>query len=466
MTNTAHRSVSSSTAALPAARPLAVAVGNDNDRGGDSKRAASGGWTARLIMASAVVVGLAIAAKSTGRFDPMALLRGAAVVPVVDASAANDKSAVDAVTAAGAARITTFRPSDAHWLTLSVATVEHFRFRELVATDGKIAIDEDHTTPVFSPYAGRIVRLMAKPGDKIELGSPLFTIDALDMVQAQNDYLAANSGLNKARSAFELAEKIFLRNQALFDAKAAPLKDLQAAADGLTAAKSDHKTAQTALDASRNRLLILGKTKTDVDALVTQGRITSETTVNAPLSGTIVQRKVGPGQFLATGASDPVFVIGDLSTVWLLANVRETDTLKMRVGQTIEFTTLAIPNRKFTARISYVAPSVDPATRRVQVRAEIANPDRVLKPEMFANVDIVTNGDEEAASVPRSALIYEGSNVRVWIARADKTIELRKIEVGLTNNDDHVQVTKGLVAGDKVISRGSLFIDRIAKTND
>ena len=160
-----------------------------------------------------------------------------------------------------------------------------------------------------------------------------------------------------------------------------------------------------------------------------------------------------------------MFVIGDLASVWLIANVRETDAPKVQVGQTIEFSTLAIPNRVFTSQISYVAPAVDPASRRIQVRAEIPNPDGTLKPEMFANVNIVTSGDEEAASAPRSALIYEGSDVRVWVARPDKTIELRRIEVGLTNLE-RVQVTKGLTPGEKIVTKGSLFIDRIAKAKD
>ena len=382
-----------------------------------------------------------------------------------DARAMPKQAVAGELPKAAQAKAATFKPTDAHWLTLGVEEVKPFRFRDMLGTDGKIAIDEDHTTPVFSPYSGRVEKLMVKPGDQVEVGAPLFTILATDMVQAQNEYMAANASVNKAKSALQLAEKIYNRNKSLVESKAAAVKDLQAAEDALTGSRNDMKTAEATLQASRNRLTILGKSNADIEALVTQGRITSETTVYAPIAGTIVQRKVGPGQFLSTGASDPVYVIGDLSKVWLIANVRETDAPKVRAGQTLEFTTLAIPDRVFEATISYVSTSVDPSTRRLLVRAEIPNPGMQLKPEMFANVSIITSAEDQAPSVPRTALIYEGSDVRVWVALSDKTIELRNIDVGLTNAN-RVQVLRGLSSGDKVITRGSLFIDRIAKLKD
>ena len=416
-------------------------------------------WPIRLACAVAAVAALGIVLETTSKGQ----LGIEALTGPQQATAAQATTVAQAATKA--AQAVSFTPSAAHWLTLAVEPVEAFKFRESISTDAKIAINEDRTTPVFSPYTGQVLRLMVKPGDQVQVGTPLFTIKANDMVQAQNDYLKANSDLNTTRSALQLAEKAYNRAKALYEAKAGPQKDYQEKEDAFTAARNNQKTAEVALQAVRNRLLILGKSDNDVLALITQGQIGSEATVNSPIAGTIVQRKVGPGQYLGNGASDPAFIVGDLSAVWLIANVRETDAPKVLIGQTIEFTTLAIPNKVFTSRITYVAPQVDPASRRIQVRAEIPNPDGALKPEMFASVSIVTSGDDEAASVPRSALIYEGSDVRVWVARADKTIELRRIEVGLTNNE-RVQVTKGLTVGEKVVTKGSLFIDRIAKLKD
>src|SRR5262249_56753396 len=126
----------------------------------------------------------------------------------------------------------------------------------------------------------------------------------------------------------------------------------------------------------------------EIGEFQTTGHISAETPILAPIAGTIVQRKVGPGQYVTAGASDPVFVIGDLSTVWLVAFVRETDAAFVQVGQDVAFTVLAYPDRTFTARINYVATALDPASRRLLVRATIDNPDTLLKPEMYANVSI------------------------------------------------------------------------------
>src|SRR5207245_9759502 len=109
---------------------------------------------------------------------------------------------------------------------------------------------------------------------------------------------------------------------------------------------------------------------------------------HAPIAGTVVQRKIGPGQYVNSGASDPVFVIGDLSTVWLTAFVRETESSAVSVGQEVSFSVLAFPGRALTARINYVSAAIDPSTRRLLVRATIDNPRGSLKPEMFANVTI------------------------------------------------------------------------------
>ena len=136
--------------------------------------------------------------------------------------------------------------------------------------------------------------------------------------------------------------------------------------------------------------------------MASTGRISPETPIYSPIGGTIVQRKGGVGQYMNTAVGvDPVYVIGDLSTVWLVAFVRETDAAFVQAGQDVQFTVLAYPDRVFTARLNYVAAGLDPATRRLMVRAAIDNPDRLLKPEMYANVSIVTanNGPTKLCSV-------------------------------------------------------------------
>jgi cobalt-zinc-cadmium efflux system membrane fusion protein len=281
------------------------------------------------------------------------------------------------------------------------------------------------------------------------------------MVQAQNDFIAAISALNKARSQLNLAQIVERRNKDLYEGKAVALKEWQQSQNDLTAAQNDLRSAESGLEAARNRLRILGRTDAEITEFQNTGHISAETPIYAPIAGTIVQRKVGPGQYVNANASDPVFVIGDLSTVWLVAFVRETDAAFVQAGQDVGFTVLAYPDRTFTARLSYVAAGLDPATRRLMVRATIDNPDRLLKPEMYANVSIVTAKDLAGVAVPREALIYEGSAVRVWVAHDDRTIELREIKTGLANGN-LIQAVEGIAAGDKVVTKGSLFIDRAA----
>ncbi|MFH0296747.1 efflux RND transporter periplasmic adaptor subunit [Bradyrhizobium sp. 31Argb] len=354
-----------------------------------------------------------------------------------------------------------YTPTPAEWASLSLQPVSERAFRAEYVTEGKIGIDEDRSTPVFSPYTGRITKLLARPGESVVKGQPLFVIEAADTVQAQNDYISAMTSVNKAKSAVDLAQIQDDRAKSLFEGKAVPLKDYQQSQATLVQAQNDLRSAQTTLEAARNKLRILGFGDGDIDALRQKGGINPEITIFAPIGGTVVQRKAGPGQYVSSGASDPVYVIGDLSTVWLLAFVRESDAAKVAVGQDVTFSVMALPGRSLTARINYVAAAIDPTTRRLLVRATIDNADGALKPEMFANVTLYSPGDHPAVGVPKQALIYEGDQVRVWVAHPDKTIELRQVKPGITNGD-LVEIVGNLRPGEQIVTKGSLFIDRAA----
>src|SRR6266481_4596191 len=258
-----------------------------------------------------------------------------------------------------------YTPSPAEWASLTIQPVTKRAFRAEHVTEGKIAVDEDRSTPVFSPYAGRVTKLLARPGDSVVQGQPLFVIEAADTVQAQNDFIAAMTGLNKAKSALDLGQIQYKRAKDLFEGKAVPLKDYQQAEANLTQAQNDLRSTQTALEAARNKLRILGFTDEAISTFQDKGSINREITIFSPITGTVVQRKIGPGQYVSSGASDPVFVIGDLSTVWLVAYVRETEAPKVQVGQQIDFTVLAYPDQVFKGNIRYVAATLDSTTRRL-----------------------------------------------------------------------------------------------------
>jgi membrane fusion protein, heavy metal efflux system len=355
-----------------------------------------------------------------------------------------------------------FRPSETQWASLRLAAVRQVSFRDERATDGKIAINEDTTTPVFSPYSGRVSRLIARPGDRVVRGAPLFAIEASEFVQGQNDLVTAVAGVDKAKSRLALAQQVEKRQKELLAIRGGALKDLEQAQSDLVGAQGDMRSAEIALAAARNRLRILGRSDEEIEKLEKVDRIAAESIVAAPIGGTVIQRKVGLGQYITVGANDPVFTVGDLSTVWLVANVRESDAPKMKVGAPVEVSVLAYPGRTFNARLAYVAPALDPNTRRLPVRAEIENPGRELLPEMFASFRIVSGDDRLMPAVPQEAVVYEGAQARVWVARPnEKSVVTRQIDVGSTTNG-LVEVRKGLSVGETVVASGTLFIDRAA----
>ena len=355
-----------------------------------------------------------------------------------------------------------FYPTSAQWTTLTVEPVTRQVFRSEHVTEGKIAVDEDRSAPVFSPYSGHIIKLLAKPGDTVTAGQFLFTIDATDMVQAQSDFIAGIATKNKAISQRSFAEIDEKRFRTLSRDKAIPQRDFEQAQTALVTAQNDVRTAETGLEAVRNRLRILGKTDEEITTFEQTGRINPETPIYSPISGTVVSRKVGPGQYINTATSnDASFVIGDLSTVWLIAYVRETDSAKIQTGQQISFTLIGRPGEVYRGNIKYVATTIDPNSRRLMIRTTINNPVGSLRPEMYASVSIFTDEGDSWPAVPRDAVIYEGAAAHVWVSNENQSIERRLIRPGLIDGT-MIQVLEGLRPDEKVISKGSLFIDRAA----
>jgi len=369
-----------------------------------------------------------------------------------------------------AAATSGFRPTKSQLEGLKIHTVENLPFHGEQVTDGTIASNDDATTPVFSPYSGHVTKLLAKLGDNVAKGAPLMALEASEFVQGQNDLIAAASALSASQAQAKVAEAAEKRQHELYLAKGGAMKDwLQSQADLATAQGNLH-SAEVALAAARNRLRILGKSDEEIAALETAGpaqKMNPEAVVRAPIAGTVIARQVGLGQNIesaAAGASNPVYTVANLQTVWLLANVREADAPLMKPGSQVEVTVSAWPGRVFKAKLAWVGPTVDPNTHRLPVRAEIDNRDGALKPAMFASFRIATGDASSAPGVPDSAIVHEGEETRVFVLNGDGTIALRKIVIGRTSGD-MVEAVSGLRAGEKVVSAGALFIDRAVEGN-
>ncbi len=358
-----------------------------------------------------------------------------------------------------------FRPSRAQWASLKVGTVQTMAFDNVLVTDGNIAYDEDRVSPVYSPYSGRVTRVIAKMGDIVRKGAPLMTVEASELAQGQSDLSGARSALDTAQAQARLAQATEKRQHELYLAKAGALKDwLQSQAD-LTAARNNLRAAEAALAAARNRLRILGKPDAEINGLErppAEQAKSAQAVVTAPISGTVTQRQVGLGQYItsvAAGASNSVYTVSDLSTVWLIANVRETDAPFLRLGQPVEVRVPAFPGRSFKASIAWIAPALDPSTHRLPVRAEVRNPHGELKPMMFASFRIAAGTPVSAPAVPEGAIVYEGEEARVFVVNQDGTIAGRSILLGHSQNG-MIEVKGGLRPGERIITAGALFVDR------
>jgi membrane fusion protein, heavy metal efflux system len=345
-----------------------------------------------------------------------------------------------------------------HQLRLVPAEMCEFQMKKTAI--GQIAFNEDASTVVLSPFSGRVTRLIAKIGDEVKVGDPLFEVDSPEVVQAQTDLIAAVQSLDKAKSQFNLAKRVLDRQTGLLNDRATSQREVDQARTDFTVAENDLGTAEGVLKAARNKLrVIVGRGDEEVARVEKERIINPRITINAPIPGTIVSRKIGPGQYVRSDSADPLFSISDMSTMWLKAYVPEADIALIRVGQELEVKVIAIPNRTFRAKVIAIGSSSEAQTRRVMIRSEIPNPDRSLKAEMFVSYRISVGNDGEAPAVPIEAVIREGDLATVWVqGNSPQTFERRKVTLGL-EQEGRVQIRAGLKAGEVVVGRGAIFVD-------
>jgi len=342
---------------------------------------------------------------------------------------------------------------------LSVEPVEMYQFRTQKPAIGQIAFNEDRSTVVVTPFSGRVTKLIANIGDNIKRGDPLFEIDSPEVVQAQTDLIAALQLVQKAKSQLALTKRVLDRQTSLLAGRATSQREVDQATAEHAAAESDAATAEGTLNSARNRLrVIIGRDQAEVERVERERLINPLITINAPIDGTVIARKVGPGQYVRSDAGDQLYAIADLSVMWLKANVPEVDIPLVRVGQELEVRVTAFPDRVFKARVTAIGAASDAATRRVVVRSEIPNPDGALRAEMFASFKIATGEGESAPAVPVETVIWEGEQAIVWVEREPLQFERRKVKVAL-EQDGRLQIRDGLKPGELVVARGAIFID-------
>jgi cobalt-zinc-cadmium efflux system membrane fusion protein len=309
---------------------------------------------------------------------------------------------------------------------------------------GNIDFNEDMTLQVFTPYQGRIIDLFAKIGDEVKKGQPLYTIDSPDLVQAASTLITTAGVL-------ELTTRTLTRRRDLVKTNAVPLKDLEQAI-------SDQQAAEGAYKASRDAVRIFGKTEEQMDRMVAERHVDPVLVVPAPISGRITARNAAPGLFVQPGGAPAPYALADISTMWMLASVHESESPRFKVGQEVKATVLAYADRTFDGKITTLGPSVDPSTRRVMMRSEIADPDHLLRAGMFATFVIRVADAVRAIGVPAEGVVREGDGtITVWITSDRRRFTRRTIRAGMRTGG-FVQVLEGLQPGELVATEAALFL--------
>ena len=315
---------------------------------------------------------------------------------------------------------------------------------------GSIDFNEDMTLQVFTPYQGRIIRLFAEVGDDVKKGQTLFTIDSPDLLQAESTLIAAAGVL-------ELTSRNLARLKELYQSRAVSQKDLDQAV-------SDQQTAEGNLRAARDAVRIFGKVDADIDGIIARRLADPTLVVSSPIDGRITARNAAPGLFVQPGGAPAPFSVANVSTMWMLANVAESDSPALHVGQEVTVNVAAFPDKVFEGRISTVGSIVDPNTRRVLVRSEIADPRHELRSGMFANFVISTGDPMRSPGVPLDGVVREGDGtMTVWVTTDRRRFTKRTVKIGL-ERDGYRQILEGLQPSELVATDGAIFLSNMLAT--
>ena len=328
--------------------------------------------------------------------------------------------------------------------TLKVGPVESRDFEVIKTAVGTIDFNENLLVQVFSQYSGKIIKALYNVGDDVKQGDILFTIDSPDLLQAESTLLATAGVL-------ELQKKTLARIGGLLKSGGMAQRDFDQAT-------SDEQTAEGNFKAAKNAVRIFGKTDAEIDQILSDRKVDSTLVVQSPISGRVVTRNAAPGFLTQPGASPPPFQIADVSTMWMIANVIESDAPAYKVGQPVEARVTAFPDKVFTGRVTNLGSSIDPNSHRQLVRSEIDDPEHLLRSGMFASFKIHVGAPVRSLAVPVAGVVREGDGtMSVWVTKDRRRYTKRTVTLGL-RQDGWDQILDGLQPGDTVVTDGAVFL--------
>ena len=308
--------------------------------------------------------------------------------------------------------------------------------------NARLAYDESTTARVSSPVAGRVVSMPADIGDRVKSGQPLLVLDSPDLGSAVADAQKAAADLQRKESAIQ-------RSKVLYEGGVLARKDLEDA-------EADWQQARAESQRARLRLANLHAAH---DA---NGETFS---LVAPIAGIVTERNANPGTEVGPATAAPLFVISDPKRLWAMIDLPEHLLDKVKSGQAVALEAQAWPDVSFPAKITRVAPALDPATRRIPVRVEVPNAEGRLRPEMFVRVRLLADNSAKALRVPSAAVITQGVAHFVFVERAAGEFEKRRVDVALQDRD-YVYLTGGIAATEKIVQSGALLLASELDGND
>lgn len=301
--------------------------------------------------------------------------------------------------------------------------------------NARVGYDDNHTARVFSPLAGRVVKIAAESGRQVKAGDPLLVLDSPDFAMAEADSVKANADQLRKEDAFERARQ-------LYEIKGIARKDVEAA-------EADWHQAEAEAQRARARMKNLSNSNATAEG---------QFILRAPISGIITERQVSAGSEVRTDAANPLFVITDPRHLWVLVDLPERQLDKVQLGSVVNIEVDAYPETTFSGRVAVIAGALDPLTRRIQVRCEVDNPALKLKPEMFARVTPVAGKKTALPRVPNTALVTQGLYSFVFVEQSPGVLQRRRVTLS-TQGSQYSYVSEGLHAGERVVSSGALLLN-------
>jgi len=368
---------------------------------------------------------------------------------VLTGIAACSKQAADQpATAAAAVDTQHVTLTDEQAKAIQVGAVQDRSFVVEKQAVGSIDFDANLAVAVFTPYPGRIIKAYADLGDQVVKGQVLYTIESPDFLQAESNAIGAQAMLDQTRSALDRAKK-------LYASQGIDQNDYETAV-------ANEQSADGALKAARAALLIFGKTPAEIDAIIAKRQVEPALVIRSPLTGAVTARNAAPGLLEQPGGLPAPYAIADTNTLWLLADVTEEDSPAFAVGQELQVSVTAYPDRVFKGKVDAVGANVDPITHRVTVRSEIHDPSHALRAGMLANFVIRTGEPLHSPAVPMNGVVREGDGtMSVWVTTDRRQFERRTVKIGLQQGN-YDQVLDGLQSGELVALDGAIFLSNIA----